>query len=104
MPPLGFVRYGFQRVRPYAGRFIQNVRTNPRWALGAGLGAGALGGYLAGRLSQPDEEIYEEKRKDGTFIRKTIKNDDGSINALGILLLIAILAGAYWYFKKKKSE
>ena len=104
MPVLRIARAGFQRVRPYAGRFAHNVKTNPRWALATGVGAGLGAGYLAGRLSQPDEEVYEEKRKDGTLIRKIFKKDDGSVNVLGIILLICIIAGIYMYFKKRKEE
>lgn len=102
MPALSIVRTGVQRFRPYAGRLSHNIRTNPRWALGAGAVGGLGAGYLAGSLAQPDE-IYEEKRKDGTFI-KMIRNRDGSVNTLGILLLLGIIAGIYWYATKTKDK
>ena len=102
MPPIGLVRSGLQRIQPYAGRLLHDVKTNPRWALGAGVAGGLGAGYLVGSLSEDTYEIYEEKREDGTIIRKIVKNDDRSI-VLGIIILIVILAGAYLYFKKRKS-
>ena len=102
MPALSIVRAGVQRVRPYAGRLSHNIRTNPRWALGAGAVGGLGAGYMAGRFAQPDE-AYEEIRKDGTFI-KMIKNRDGSANILGIWLLLGIVIGTFWYLNKTKDS
>ncbi len=102
MPELSIIRTGVRRIRPYAGRLSHNIRTNPRWALGAGAIGGLGAGYLAERFAQPNE-VYEEKRKDGTFI-KMIKNRDGSVNTLGILILLSIIAGIYWYATKKDKK
>ncbi len=104
MPALRVIRTGVQRFRPYAGRMIHNIKTKPSWGLGAGAVGGLGAGYLAGKLSQPSYEEYEEKKKDGTYIKKIFKKDDGSVNILGVLLLIGIIAGIYWYMSKNKNS
>ncbi|ACX72894.1 hypothetical protein Metvu_1036 [Methanocaldococcus vulcanius M7] len=92
-----------REVMGFRGKLANLIRDNKKVVL-AGAG-GLTAGYLANEmLSSGETQVYRIKRNDGTLIEKIVKKEDGSVNYLGIFLIVGIL-GAIWYFfvRKKKS-